>query len=291
MKSLKTLGIYIFAAVLWTFTGAVNASSAEDESAKKEETVKFNWVKGPAKCDLGKMAGVKLPTGYLFLDASDTKKIMTMMGNRPSDNELGFIQENSEKSDWFVIFMFDAMGYVSDTNQDLDEKKLLKEIKEGNEEGNKWRRENGFAELKVIDWKVKPYYNKETKNLEWALLNESNNGKNINYTIKILGRSGVMEAVVVCGPEQIDAVIPKVRMLLEGYSYTSGNKYSEYVKGDKVAKYGLAALITGGAAVAAVKSGLLVKFWKFILIGLAAVAAYSKKIYYAIFKKKDNENQ
>jgi uncharacterized membrane-anchored protein len=70
--------------------------------------------------------------------------------------------------------------------------------------------------------------------------------------------------------------------LITNYSYTSGNTYAEFKEGDKIAKYGLIGLIAGGALFAAAKTGLLGKFLKPILIGLAvvggAIAKFFKKI-------------
>jgi uncharacterized membrane-anchored protein len=43
--------------------------------------------------------------------------------------------------------------------------------------------------------------------------------------------------------------------LLQNYSFNEGEKYSEFRSGDKIAEYGLSALIVGGAAAAAVKTG------------------------------------
>jgi len=45
--------------------------------------------------------------------------------------------------------------------------------------------------------------------------------------------------------------------MIGGFSYSSGYKYAEWRSGDKVAAYGLTALVAGGAGVALVKSGLL----------------------------------
>ncbi len=58
-----------------------------------------------------------------------------------------------------------------------------------------------------------------------------------------------------------------------------GQKYAEWRSGDKVAKYGLTALIVGGAATAAVKSGLLIKFWKLIVAGFLGLSAFLKRVY------------
>ncbi len=52
-----------------------------------------------------------------------------------------------------------------------------------------------------------------------------------------------------------------------------------------MAEYGLTALVAGGAGVVAAKTGLLAKFWKFIVAGVVAIGAFFKRIFG--FGKKD----
>ena len=65
------------------------------------------------------------------------------------------------------------------------------------------------------------------------------------------------------------AATRRLQRALEGFSYKAGERYAEFRSGDKMAGYGLAALIGGGAAAAAVKTGILQKWWK-LLVGLAS---------------------
>jgi uncharacterized membrane-anchored protein len=73
---------------------------------------------------------------------------------------------------------------------------------------------------------------------------------------------------------------------VKGFQYVSGQTYGEYQPGDHVAAYGLAALITGGAAAVAAKKGLfsviggfLVAAWKFVLAGFLALGAWFKSLF------------
>ena len=69
--------------------------------------------------------------------------------------------------------------------------------------------------------------------------------------------------IVLVGDEDAYAqALQDSRKLLEGFSFVGGKTYAEYRQGDKMAGYGLAALIGGGAFAAAAKSGLLAKFFK-----------------------------
>ena len=86
------------------------------------------------------------------------------------------------------------------------------------------------------------------------------------------------------------ALVPTFDGMVGGFTYSPGYKYAEWRSGDKVAAYGLTALVAGGAGVALVKSGLLVKFWKLIVIGFAAVFGMLKRLWSRITGRR-NEMQ
>jgi uncharacterized membrane-anchored protein len=98
-----------------------------------------------------------------------------------------------------------------------------------------------------------------------------------------------MVVTLVTGPGDFAAALPAFREVIGGFDYVAGERYSEYVEGDKIAEYGLAALVAGGAAVLAAKTGLLGKLWKFILVGLVAVGALVKKLFGFGGKKSESE--
>jgi uncharacterized membrane-anchored protein len=95
-----------------------------------------------------------------------------------------------------------------------------------------------------------------------------------------------MQVVLVLKPEQLSETLPTFRDLLAGYSYQTGHSYAEFRPGDKVAKYGLGALVVGGAAVGAAKLGLFAwlavffkKGWKLVVVAFAAAATFIKKLF------------
>ena len=103
-----------------------------------------------------------------------------------------------------------------------------------------------------------------------------------------------MEVVLIVAPDKLNETLPTFRNLLAGYSFNTGQNYAEYRKGDKVAKYGLAALVVGGGAVAAAKLGLLAplililkKAWFLIVGAIAAAATSLKKFLGKFFGHKD----
>lgn len=112
--------------------------------------------------------------------------------------------------------------------------------------------------------------------LEWATkirtIGAPPDAYNINFNTRLLGRRGVMEVTLVCDPEELSDMIAEQAKILTGYSYIQGERYAEYQSGDKIAEYGLTALVAGGGAYALAKSGLLGKLsLMFAKLGKAAI--------------------
>jgi len=270
MRKIFTLCLVSF----MTFTFSINIYAQD----KEHKQITVNWLNGPAKAKLGSLAEINVPGNYHFASGDDTKKIMEYFGNQPTDREAGYIAPKNDE--WFMVFDFNETGYIKDDEKNsLDADKILQGFKDGDKEANKWRREQNLPELEVIGWHKKPAYDPETNNLEWATIYQSEGRKGINYNIRYLGRKGVMEVVIVADEKNLVKTVAAAKKILSSYSFSSGNKYSEFRDGDKIAEYGLAALVGGGALAVAAKSGLLQKFWKVIVFGLVAAGAFIKKLF------------
>lgn len=245
---------------------------------------KVSWTKGPATASVGNLAEIKLPENYIFTGAKGSQTLLKAWGNPISGAELGLLAPTSMV--WVVVFEFDKSGYVKDNDKDkLDADAMLKSLKAGTVENNKERKKMGSAPMNLIGWEQPPKYNPETHNLEWAMRYESEGSPIINYNTRLLGRKGVMEVSLIVDPDKLAGTMADYQGLLANFDYKAGERYAEYRQGDQIAKYGLAALITGGAAVVAVKSGLLgylllfgKKLWFLIVAGVAAVARFFKRL-------------
>lgn len=246
--------------------------------AQRRSVPKLNWRVGPTTGQLGDQAQVQVPTGYRFLRGQEANQFLEALGNIADDSVMGVLMPASD--DWFLVFEFEDVGYVKDDEKTkLDADQMLKEMKDSDGPANEQRKKQGLSAIHTVGWQRKPAYNEQTHNLEWALRLQSGGPEFVNHRTKILGRRGVMDVTWVGDPDEMADALPKCQTLLQGFSYTSGNKYSEFRAGDKIAKYGLTALITGGAAAVALKSGLLGKLWKFIVVGVIAVGAAVKRFF------------
>jgi uncharacterized membrane-anchored protein len=239
----------------------------------------FGWIEGPGEGLLGTRARIDVPVGFRFTGGEGTRLLLEMNQNPTSGRELGLIAADDEP--WFVVFEFDEAGYVQDEDRDeLDAGALIEVLREGNERGNELRRQRGWETLELLGWKREPFYDERTNNLTWAThMRAASGGESVNWSVRVLGRKGVMNVDLVLGPEGLDAALPKFEALLDTFEYTDGERYAQFTAGDKIAEYGLAALIVGGGAAVAAKAGLFQKLLKPLLIGLAAVAAFGKKIW------------
>src|SRR5690606_14754128 len=232
----------------------------------------IQWEPGPYTGKIGNHAEIKLPAGFAFTGAQGAQDLLEVYGNPRDPGILAAIVPEDEDSDWTLVFQFDDIGYVDDSDRDaLDADALLKAFRDGIPAGNRERRSMGLEELNGMAWQVPPFYDPQTNNLTWGLKLDFASGSAINYDIRILGRRGVMQATLIGDPETYAAALPQVKTLLDNYSYFSGSKYAEWTQGDKVAGVGLAGLVAGGGVVAAAKTGLLAKLGLILAKGGKAV--------------------
>ncbi len=256
---------------------AASASTAQEAAPSP-----LPWQRGPIMAPIGNsLAEIEISEDYLFLDAAGTRKFMELTQNPVSGDELAVLAPVDEQAGWFVVFEFDGIGYVSDEEKDeLDADAMITSIRAGTEAANEARRERGWDVMNIVGWHEEPHYDERTNNLSWAIIGESGGHQNVNRIVKVLGRRGVMSVTLVADPTELASAIPLTDSLLDGYHYRAGSTYAEYVPGsDKLATYGLAALVVGGGAAALAKSGLLARLWKPIAFGLVALGAGIKRFF------------
>ncbi len=246
-------------------------------SAPDEESplAKLNWISGPTEVEVGDRAVLTVPSGYVFLDQGETTKFQELAEN-PTSGKENLIAPDDLR--WFGLFEFEEIGYVKD-DEEIDADTLLESLKEGSEAGNEERRKRGWAELTITGWRIKPRYDGNTQRLEWAIDAESENIPVVNFNTRLLGRKGVTAATLVADPEALDAAIGEFKDVLTGYEYLDGERYADVQEGDHMAEYGLAALIAGGGAAIAAKSGLLKSLWKILAAAGVAIAAFLGKMF------------
>jgi uncharacterized membrane-anchored protein len=268
---------YFLVVVVSLGVGLVSAQRTFAQDSLAEQIRALDWEAGPTTAQLGTLATINVPDGFQFVGKPGAGKFMELLQNPTDGDELGVLL--NVEDGWFVVFDFSDMGYVKDDDRNLDANAILSSIREGTEVSNKVRRERGWSTLEVVGWQQAPFYDPSTNNLTWAIVGRSSDGDSINHSTRLLGRRGVMRVNLVAGPEEMATALPAFNAMVGEFAFTSGNKYSEFTRGDKIAEYGLAGLIVGGAGVALVKTGLLQKFGKLIVVAIVALLGALKKLF------------
>ena len=251
----------------------------------------------------GGLAKLSVPPDFNFLDSKDAETVLVKLwGNPPAKkNPLGLLMPAGmtplSSNCWVVTISYDNDGYVKDDDANkINYDDLLKQMQKAVQENNKTRAEKGYPTAELLGWAEPPRYDATTHKMYWAksFKFDGETGETLNYNIRMLGRKGVLELNAIASVDQlpqIDAQTPKILGMVD---FKEGNRYADFdPKVDKVATYGLAALVAGGVLAGAAKLGLLKLIWvailaakKFVIIGILAVVAFFKKL----FNRRNNSS-
>ncbi|MGH8433667.1 MAG: DUF2167 domain-containing protein [Pseudomonas sp.] len=256
-------------------------ASAEADPAVTDEQFVKSLHPQTGKVVIGdNLATLDLPKQFVFLDSAEAERVLTVAwGNPPSEPlPLGMILPAGISplagESWAVTIEYEENGYVSDEDAaDIDYGEMLKGMQEDSIANNKWRSEQGYEPVALIGWAAEPHYDAEGKKLYWAKELKFGEAENntLNYNIRVLGRKGVLVLNFVADMGQLAAIEQNLPGVLAMTEFNDGNRYADFdPELDKVAAYGLGALIAGKVAA---KAGLLAaallllkKFW-FVVIG------------------------
>jgi uncharacterized membrane-anchored protein len=240
----------------------------QNQEQLAREILALAWQRGPTEGRVGVLASIKVPEGQAFLDGPNTRRFLELNRNPPRDDHYTL---SAQDFSWFAVFYFEDTGYVKD-DEKLDPDTLLKSLKESDGPSNKERERLGMPPIYTEGWTVAPHYDLNTKQLEWGVRLRSGNSRTVvNYTTRILSRRGVMHVTLVSDPESLNHNIAVFKTSLTAYDFVPGERYSEFRSGDRVAQFGLGALVLGGAAAVAVKTGAGKALGKFLIFGAVAM--------------------
>ena len=242
-----------------------------------------------------KVATLKLRDSYRYLNPAETEKLLVAWGNEPGSDTEGAIVPNDVdplgEAGWAVILSYVKDGHVDDSDAaEINYDDLLDDMKKGIESENEARQKGGYQPVHLIGWAEKPRYDAANRKLYWAreINFEGSKAHALNYDVRVLGREGVLSMNAVATMNSLEQIRGEMRPLIEVAEFNEGYRYGEFnAKTDRVAEYGLAALIAAGVGAKlglfAKLGALLLAFKKFIILGFIALGAFIKKL----FGKKD----
>ncbi|HKE84755.1 MAG TPA: DUF2167 domain-containing protein, partial [Vicinamibacterales bacterium] len=277
----------VFAAAIGVHAQGPQASTAEEFEAKlgyQTGTVTLN----------GGMAKIQLPASFRFIGPEGSRRLLTeAWGNPPGAAEgvLGMLIPTASsplsKGGWGIVITFDEDGYVNDSDAaKMDYGKLLKQMQEQATESNEARRKQGFQTVRLVGWAEPPSYDSATHKMYWAkdLVFSDEPDHTLNYSIRILGRRGVLVLNAVASMDQLTAIRGEAKNVLAAIEFNEGHRYTDFLPGkDKAAAYGLAGLLVGATAV---KAGFFKLLWvgilafkKVIIVGAVALLGALKRLF------------
>lgn len=291
------MNVRMFLGLAMLLAPALGHAATTDADARLGElrtlSARLKYQQGQISLHNG-LATLKLSESFQYLDPAGAETVLSgIWGNPPSSEKtLGMIVpagfDPFSRQAWCVVIRYQDDGYVKDDDAEkINYTKLLKEMQEGVREASAQRVKEGYPAIDLVGWATAPRYDKQTHKFYWAKEIKFGDGTDehtLNYNLRILGRGGILELNAVAGMSQFSQIEKATPELLGMVDFNAGNHYADYKPGtDKLATYGLAALVAGGiAAKAGLFKGLLLGLLamkKFLIIGVIAAIAFFKKIF------------
>ena len=280
-------------ALMATTIGAASLAAqgpAQDSAARSaaEFEAKLRYQTGVITLEKG-LATLTLPDGYRYLDADDTERVLVAWGNPPGSETLGMIfpggKAATDSGSWAVIVSYDEDGHVKDDEAaSIKYDELLRDMQKGTRESNKAREKEGYPPVDLIGWAAQPHYDGASHKLYWAkeLQFGDDAEHTLNYDVRALGRRGVLVLSAVASMGQLTDVETGMQQVLGFVAFNEGHRYADFVPStDKVAAYGIGALIAGKVAAKVgffkLIVGILVASKKLVIFGLVAVGAFVQR--------------
>jgi uncharacterized membrane-anchored protein len=281
-------------AVAWCLAaGLAGAEGTSGQASAEEFEAKLGYQTGTISLS-GGIAKIRVPEAFRFIGPEGSRRLLTeAWGNPPgaARDVLGMLIPTRvsplSQDGWGIVISYDQEGYVNDSDAaKIDYAKMLKEMQEATREANAERAKQGFDSVELVGWAETPSYEAATHKLYWA--KELAFGKSpehtLNYSIRVLGRRGVLVLNAVAGMSQLQSIRSEARSVLSAVEFNEGHRYADYLPGkDKAAAYGIGGLILGATAA---KAGLFKALWvgilafkKAIILGILAIVGAIKRFF------------
>lgn len=247
---MRFLGAVSIAVALWLGASPVLADEALHPNIQEahDEIMRLHWKRGPGTYALADShARITLPQDVAIVTGADAARMAFLLQGIEQPQTVAIAQ--SRTTDAIVYIDYDDEGFVTDEDwSDIDPDALLRDMRAAREAASDERRRNGGpGAMYTVDWLILPTYDPAKKEARWAIQFSTNGQLFANLQVIRLGRYGYHRMSWAGPASGVDSTPHFLQTMLDSYSYDEGYRYSDHVEGDKVAGFGIAALVRATA--------------------------------------------
>lgn len=266
------------------------AASAQEDPKQAFDAARQAAQHGPKDIDLGAQATLHLPAGHVFIPQPQAMRLLNAMGNPGRDERLQGVVFPDGDAPWFMTVRYESAGYIKDDDaKDWKADELLQSYREGTEASNEERVKMGAPAIEIVGWAEKPAYDASSHRLVWAMSSRDKGApadreQGVNYNTYALGREGYFSLNLVTGLKDLPTYKSAAHALLGALEYQAGKRYEDFSPStDRVAEYGLAALVVGVGAkklgLLAVIAAFFAKFAKVLILAALGFGGAAMKLF------------
>lgn len=248
--------LLILVLILFSSATQVCADEKHDERFMRKFEASLDYKNGTVSISENR-ATLRLMDGYRFLDSRDAKKILLGLWGQPSPkNTDGIILAPGigpfSDDTWAFGLSFDATGHIIDIGDTgIDSEVIMAKLKNNLVNENRKRQNEDLQTIEILDWEIKPIYDKTHRCLYWAIkYSFSNEIQNeIIYNIKMLGRNGVLSISTQVREKLSDQLNNHMKNVIRFAEFNPGQEYDAFDgKKETPSESKLSDLITGAKA-------------------------------------------
>lgn len=281
----KFMFIFILALTHLSLYGNSEVPMTHEERIKAFEALE--WL-GPGVYSLTDSdSKIELSKGTKILIGEQAKRARMLSGDAHTDYVEAVVESRKGKNSTSTVMKFYPEGYISLNDwENLDASALLESITESTEEANNELKKQGLDPIHVVGWINPPTLDKQTNTVYWSLEahDEGDEDNFVNAVAIRLARNGYEKFTLITSKSNfLGAGKDQLAPLLKAHSFDSGYRYEDYIPGDKIAEYGIAALVAASVGAKIAKwAGLLLILKKFgaLIVGGIAALFYKFKNYF-----------
>lgn len=249
------------------------------QAAVQDELGKMHWSKAGDYTLPASKSKLAIPADFVGVFGPEAQRVMELTNGTPHPQTEAVL---IDKEDDMIVFDWQPEGYVSsDDWGDMGAAAMLRSITENTAADNAERAKQHFPDLTVTGWLKEPTLDHGSNTAFWTIELQESSRPLVNSIALRLARQGYERIVWVADKERY-ANSTILQTMLTANNFPIGLRYVDHATGDKMAGYGVAALVAtvAGAKIAKAAGfvGLLVLLKKAWLIPVLLFGAFRRKL-------------